>query len=43
MQVEYEQLIKKVKLLVQESEKQHHHLVSSIKNEKRAEVKIFIY
>ncbi len=42
MQVEYERLIKKVILLVQESEKQHH-LVTSIKNEKRAKVKIFIY
>jgi hypothetical protein len=43
MQVEYEQLIKEAKMVVQESEKQYHHLVASVENEKRAKVKIFIY
>ncbi len=38
MQVEYEQLIKEAKMVVQESERQYYQLVESIESEKRAKV-----
>ena len=38
MQVQYEQLIKEAKMVVQESEKQYQHLVANIETEKRAKV-----
>ena len=42
MQVEYEQLIKEAKMVVQESERQYHHLVESIESEKRSKVKFLL-
>ena len=43
MQVEYEQLLKEAKMVVQESERQYHSLVANVESEKRAKVCFYAF